>query len=401
MPQLKRLLVIVGTRPEAIKLAPVILALRATNWADVEVLATGQHRELLVDALADFAIVAEDNLLVMQPGQALSGVASRILEALDARIAASPPDCIVVQGDTTTVMAAGLAGFHRHIPVVHVEAGLRTGHLAEPFPEELNRRIVALCTALHFPPTEEMADNLRAERIPESQIVVTGNTVIDALLTIAAGSPPLPAGIPEAERLVLVTAHRRESFGPPLERALRTLRQLIDQDPGMAIAYPVHPNPNVQGAAHAILGGHPRVALLPPVRYPTMVALLRKAWVVLTDSGGLQEEAPALGKPVLVMRDRTERPEAIAAGSAQLVGTDPARIRAAVERLRDDPAAYAAMATPRFPYGDGKASARIVHALGRMLGAIPDRPAEVVAMPAARPVAEPAEVRKDRRQAAA
>jgi UDP-N-acetylglucosamine 2-epimerase (non-hydrolysing) len=391
--------VIVGTRPEAIKLGPVILALRDANWADVEVLATGQHRELLVDALADFAITADANLHVMQPGQALSAVAARILEALDARLAAAPPDCIIVQGDTTTVMAAGLAGFHRRVPVVHVEAGLRTGHLGEPFPEELNRRIVALCTALHCAPTEPMAANLRAEGVPEQSIIVTGNTVIDALLAIAAGDPPLPEGIPDCERLVLVTAHRRESFGAPLEATLRTLRALIEEDRGLAVAYPVHPNPNVQVAAQAILGRHPRVALLPPVRYPAIVALMRKAWVVMTDSGGLQEEAPAIGKPVLVLRDRTERPEAIAAGSAELVGTDPARIRAAVERLRASPEAYARMAQPRFPYGDGQASKRIVHAVGRLLGAIPDRPADVVPFSPTRPVQLPE--KRDRRQAAA
>ncbi|MCW5771575.1 MAG: UDP-N-acetylglucosamine 2-epimerase (non-hydrolyzing) [Rhodospirillaceae bacterium] len=395
----RRILVIVGTRPEAVKLAPLILALRNTNWADVEVLATGQHRELLVDALADFAIVADDNLYVMRPGQSLSGVAARILDAVDERLVARPPDCIVVQGDTTTVMAAGLAAFHRHIPVVHVEAGLRTGHLGEPFPEELNRRMVALCTALHCAPTEVMAANLRAEGIPESQIVVTGNTVIDALLTIAAGDPPLPPGIPEAERLILMTAHRRESFGAPLEGAFRTLRALIEADPGLAIAYPVHPNPNVQGAAHEILGNHPRVALLPPLRYPSIVALMRKAWLVLTDSGGLQEEAPALGKPVLVLRDRTERPEAIAAGSAQLVGTDPVRIRTAIERLKARPDLYADMAQPRFPYGDGKASQRIVQAMGRMLGVIPEQAADVVAMPAAKPAATPSA--PARRQSAA
>jgi UDP-N-acetylglucosamine 2-epimerase (non-hydrolysing) len=395
----KRILVIIGTRPEAIKLAPLILAMRESNWADVEVLATGQHGELLVNALADFAIVADDNLRIMTPGQALSGVAARVLEALDARLAASPPDCVVVQGDTTTVMAAGLAAFHRGIPVVHVEAGLRTGNFREPFPEELNRRMVALCTKLHCAPTEPMAANLRAEGIPESQIVVTGNTVIDALLSIASGDPPLPAGVPDVERLILVTAHRRESFGAPLEGALKALRQLIDDDPALGIAYPVHPNPNVRQAAQDILGRHPRVALLGPVRYPTMVALMRKAWAVVTDSGGLQEEAPALGKPVLVLRDRTERPEAIAEGSAMLVGTDPVRIRTALARLAARPEVYAAMAEPRFPYGDGHASKRIVTAVGRMLGVVPVVPADVV--PLAPPAAPELPKKKDRHQAAA
>lgn len=363
----KRVLVVVGTRPEAIKLAPVIIALRAAPWAEVEVLATGQHRELLADALADFGIVPDADLAVMRPGQALSAVAARILEALEQRFAASPPDCVVVQGDTTTVMAAGIAAFHRRIPVIHVEAGLRTGHMGEPFPEEFNRRLVALCTALHCAPTEVMADNLRAERIPESQILVSGNTVIDALLAMAARRPAAPAGLPQAERLILLTAHRRESFGAPLERALKALRALLDGDPSLAIAYPVHPNPNVQKAAHAILGSHPRVALLEPLRYPDLVATMQRAWAVVTDSGGLQEEAPALGKPVLVLRDRTERPEAITAGSAMLVGTDPAAITAAVTRLRRDPAFYAGMATPRFPYGDGRASQRIVEAIRQML----------------------------------
>jgi UDP-N-acetylglucosamine 2-epimerase (non-hydrolysing) len=363
----KRVLVVVGTRPEAIKLAPVILALRAAPWAQVEVLATGQHRELLADALSDFGIMPDADLAVMRPGQALSGVAARILEALDQRFATSPPDCVVVQGDTTTVMAAGIAAFHRRIPVVHVEAGLRTGHMGEPFPEEFNRRLVALCTALHCAPTDVMADNLRAESIPESQILVSGNTVIDALLAMAVRRPPAPAELPRAERLILLTAHRRESFGAPLERALKALRTLLDGDRSLAIAYPVHPNPNVQKVAHAIFGGHPRAALMQPLRYPQLVATMQRAWAVVTDSGGLQEEAPALGKPVLVLRDRTERPEAIAAGSAMLVGTDPSAITAAVTRLRRDPAFYAGMATPRFPYGDGRASQRIVEAVGRML----------------------------------
>lgn len=381
----KRILVVVGTRPEAIKLAPVILTLRAQPWADVEVLATGQHRELLADALADFDIVPDSNLNIMQPGQALSGVAARILDALDARMAARAPDCIVVQGDTTTVMAAGIAAFHRHIPVVHIEAGLRTGHMGEPFPEEFNRRVVALCTGLHCPPTETMADNLRAEGIPESRIVVSGNTVIDALLATAARDPAPPAGLPVAERLILVTAHRRESFGEPLERALTALRALLDKDPSLAIAYPVHPNPNVQKAANAILGNHPRVALLKPMRYPEMVATLRRAWAVLTDSGGLQEEAPALGKPVLVLRDRTERPEAIAAGSARLVGTDPKLITAEFERLRNDPFAYDDMATPRFPYGDGHAAARIADAMQAMLSGAGAGKASVLPLVPARP----------------
>jgi UDP-N-acetylglucosamine 2-epimerase (non-hydrolysing) len=365
----KRVLVVVGTRPEAIKLAPVILALRAAPWAEVDVLATGQHRELLADALSDFGIAPDEDLAIMRPGQALSAVAARILEALDQRISASPPDCIVVQGDTTTVMAAGLAAFHRRIPIVHVEAGLRTGHMGEPFPEEFNRRVVALCTALHCAPTEVMADNLRAESVPESQILVSGNTVIDALLGMAARRPAAPAELPRAERLILLTAHRRESFGAPLERALQALRSLIDTDPSLAIAYPVHPNPNVQNAAHAILGNHPRVALMQPLRYPQLVATMQRAWAVVTDSGGLQEEAPALGKPVLVLRDRTERPEAIAAGSAMLVGTDPAAITSAVRRLRSEPGFYGAMATPRFPYGDGRASQRIVEGIRAMLTA--------------------------------
>jgi UDP-N-acetylglucosamine 2-epimerase (non-hydrolysing) len=369
-----KLLVVVGTRPEAIKLAPVILALRAAPWADVDVLATGQHRELLADALSDFGIIPDEDLAIMRPGQALSSVAARILEALDQRIAASPPDCIVVQGDTTTVMAAGLAAFHRRIPVVHVEAGLRTGHMGEPFPEEFNRRVVALCTALHCAPTEVMAENLRAERVPEHEILVSGNTVIDALLSMAARNPAPPAELPRAERLILLTAHRRESFGAPLERALRALRGLLDKDPKLAIAYPVHPNPNVQKAAHTILGNHPRVALMQPLRYPQLVATMKRAWAVVTDSGGLQEEAPALGKPVLVLRDRTERPEAIAAGSAMLVGTDPAAITTAVRRLRSEPGFYPAMATPRFPYGDGRASQRIVEGIRRMLANVQGAP---------------------------
>jgi UDP-N-acetylglucosamine 2-epimerase (non-hydrolysing) len=242
----KRVLVVVGTRPAAIKLAPVILALRAAPWAQVEVLATGQHRELLADALSDFGIMPDADLAVMRPGQALSGVAARILEALDQRFATSPPDCVVVQGDTTTVMAAGIAAFHRRIPVVHVEAGLRTGHMGEPFPEEFNRRLVALCTALHCAPTDVMADNLRAESIPESQILVSGNTVIDALLAMAVGRPPGPPQQPRAERRIRITPPRPESVGAPRERARKGLGTQGDGGGRRAKADPGLPNPNVQ-----------------------------------------------------------------------------------------------------------------------------------------------------------
>ncbi len=378
----KRILVIAGTRPEAIKLAPLVLKLRATAWADVELLSTGQHRELLADALADFALTPDADLKVMQENQSLSGVAARIMSALDERIARNPPDCIVVQGDTTTVMASGIAAFHRRIPVVHVEAGLRTGHMGEPFPEEFNRRLVALCTDLHCAPTRGMADNLLAEGIPANQILVSGNTVIDAVLAVAAQRPAAPAGLPDVEKLILVTAHRRESFGAPLAGALAALRAAVDEDPSMGIAYPVHPNPNVQRAAREILGDHPRVALLPPLRYAELVATLQRAWLVVSDSGGIQEEAPALGRPVLVLRDRTERPEAVAAGSAELVGTDPLRIRAAIARLRRDPVLYAHRSLPRFPYGDGRAAERIAAAMARRLGVEPALPAAANDVPA-------------------
>ena len=365
-----KVLVALGTRPEAIKLAPVVLALNRRREFQCVLCVTSQHREMLEPMLKFFGLSPAHDLDVMRPDQKLGELTGRVLAGMDRVLEAERPDWVVVQGDTTTAMAAGLAAYYRQIRLAHVEAGLRTNDKYSPFPEEINRRLVGALADLHFAPTFAAARNLRREGVPLRSIVQTGNTVTDALLW-AAGKirkhpPPMPAGIPpsaKGRKLVLVTGHRRENFGGGLEQICLALKAAADACPELDFVYPVHLNPNVKVPVNRLLGGHPRIFLVPPVDYPVMVALLKRAWLAVTDSGGIQEEAPTFGVPVLVTRDTTERPEGIRAGNARLVGTDGAAILRWIRKLAVDPAAYARMARARNPYGDGDAARRIVEAL--------------------------------------
>lgn len=377
-------LCIFGTRPEAIKMAPVVRALRERpDYFLVRTCATAQHRDILDQVLELFGIVPDVDLDLMRPGQTPSQVAARILQQLEPVLQEERPDWVLVQGDTTTVMASAIAAHHLRIRVGHVEAGLRTGDRWNPFPEEMNRIVADHVSDLCFAPTEGARQNLLGEGIPDERIRVTGNTVIDALLWVAQ-QPPTPAiaallhrlgleGVSSTSnvepgtgnrKLVLVTAHRRESFGRPLERICQALREIAQRGEGQVqIVYPVHPNPRVQGPVHRLLGDVPAVALLPPVDYLTLIHLMKRSTLILTDSGGIQEEAPTLGVPVLVLREVTERPEAVEAGAARVVGTDRERIVEETCRLLDDRAAHAAMARRVNPYGDGRAAERIVEAI--------------------------------------
>jgi UDP-N-acetylglucosamine 2-epimerase (non-hydrolysing) len=368
-----RVLSVFGTRPEAIKMAPLALALAADARFDARVCVTGQHREMLDQVMRLFGLVADHDLAVMRPGQDLTGTATAILTGLARVFATDRPDIVLVHGDTLTTLAASLAAYWHQIPVGHVEAGLRTGDLYSPWPEEANRKLTGGLAALHFAPTQRAADNLRAENVDPATITVTGNTVIDALLDVVARlrtdrslhaevahDLPLPA---PGRRMVLVTGHRRENFGAGFERICAALARLADRFPDCDFVYPVHLNPNVQEPVNRLLSGRGNVKLIAPLDYLPFVAMLDAATLVLTDSGGVQEEAPSLGKPVLVMRDTTERPEAVEAGTVRLVGTDADRIVAEATRLLTDADAHAAMAAVHNPYGDGKAVPRIVEAL--------------------------------------
>ena len=359
-----RTLVVFGTRPEAIKVAPVIAELRARRDSEIFVCATAQHREMLDQVLRIFGVVPDRDLNVMRADQSLDDVTASVLEGVTDVIDDWRPDVLLVQGDTASAMAAALAAFYRRVPVGHIEAGLRTGIRTSPFPEEMARRIVTQIAELHFAPTRRSAENLVREHADvEGHVFLTGNTVVDAVRQIAdrlAANPPVER---RAERLLLVTAHRRENFGEPIRSICRALRAIVERHDDVEIVYPVHLNPNVQGPVRELLGGHERIQLVPPVDYEALVGLMRQAYLVLTDSGGLQEEAPVLGKPVLVLRRDTERPEAIEAGTAILVGTDEAAIVRSVEQLLRDRAAYARMAQARSPFGDGHAAERIADAL--------------------------------------
>jgi len=356
---------IVGTRPDALKMAPVILELaRHPERVRQVVISTGQHREMLQQVLDVFHIVPDHNLDVMLPGQTLAQITSRVLERLDPLLAELRPDVLLAQGDTTTTFVAGLAAFYRQIPVGHVEAGLRTDNRYDPFPEEINRRLTASLADFHFAPTERAAANLKREGIPPERIFEVGNTVIDALLEVAAR----PYGFEDAEldartsgpgRVLLVTAHRRENWGEPLRRICHSVRDLVRNFPDLQAVFQMHKNPAVRDLIQAELGAEARVLLVEPQEYVPWINLMKRSTLVLTDSGGIQEEAPALGKPVLVMRETTERPEGIAAGTAKLVGTDPVLIAREAARLLTDTAAYEAMARAVNPYGDGQSAARI------------------------------------------
>lgn len=361
----RAVLVLVGTRPEAIKMMPVVRALRSAGVA-LRLAATGQHRELLDQAFAAFGERPDLDLGLMTENQTPTEIAARVTTAVEQLLAAERPALVLVHGDTTTAMAAALAAFHAGVPVGHVEAGLRSHDLARPFPEELNRVAIDEVATLCFAPTESAAANLRRESARERTILVTGNTGIDALLQIAGeldGAAPAPAA---GRRLILVTGHRRESFGAGLERICEALLRLAERD-DVEIVYPVHLNPAVREAVLRRLTGQPHIRLIEPVGYVEMVKLMRAAAIILTDSGGIQEEEEALGRPVLVMRDVTERPEAITTGAARLVGTDPDAIVREAVLLLEDAAEYASRAKPVFPYGDGQAAGRIAKAVAEFV----------------------------------
>jgi UDP-N-acetylglucosamine 2-epimerase (non-hydrolysing) len=366
----KTILSVFGTRPEAIKMAPVIQRLAAAPKGlqlRPLVCVTAQHREMLDQVLRLFSIHPDHDLDLMREGQTLTQITAGALALLEPYLRATKPDLLLVQGDTTTTMAATLAAFYARIPVAHVEAGLRTGDPAYPFPEEINRRVTSSIATHHFAPTESARKNLLREGISEASITVTGNTVIDALLETIKTPGPLPPLPRRGTRIVLVTAHRRENFGAPLQEILRALADLAERYPDVDIVYPVHRNPNVDGPVRAALGATPGVHLLGPVDYKTFCDLMAASTLILTDSGGIQEEAPSLGIPVLVLRDETERPEAVEAGVVRLVGPHRAAIVENAAELLENPRAYAAMATRVNPYGDGHASERIVAKIAQLV----------------------------------
>jgi UDP-N-acetylglucosamine 2-epimerase (non-hydrolysing) len=362
-------LFVFGTRPEAIKLCPVIRHMKSRpNDFDVRVCVTAQHREMLDQVLNAFEVVPDRDLDIMRPGQTLSQSTSRIIAALEPILAEEKPDIILVQGDTTTTFCGALAAFYAKISVGHVEAGLRTGDPHEPFPEEMNRVLTGRIATFHFAATEGAAQNLYGEGVDPSTVTVTGNTGIDAMLHVKhALETGKLVGLngfhsDASKKLIVVTAHRRESFGDGFDRICSALTRLAQRD-DLEIVYPVHPNPNVQAAVNRHLAGQRNITLLDPMGYVPFVDLMRRAYLLLTDSGGIQEEAPSLGKPVLVLRENTERPEAVTAGTARLVGTSERRIVQEAEHLLDDPHAYQRMARPHNPYGDGNASERIADVL--------------------------------------
>jgi UDP-N-acetylglucosamine 2-epimerase len=363
-----RILTVCGTRPEAIKLAPVVHAALANGAIEHHLCVTAQHRQMLDQVLWVFGLTPQSDLDIMKPGQSLDSVAASVLGGVGQVMDAWKPDWVIVQGDTTTAFGSALAGYHRQVKVAHVEAGLRTGNLYSPWPEEGNRRLIGQITTLHFPPTESAANNLRREGFADSRIEVTGNTVIDALQWVASKVDDDESlakrfdFLDPSRRLVLVTGHRRENFDGGLDRVCRALAEIAKRD-DVEILYPVHLNPIVQATAQAVLAASPNVHLIAPQDYLPFVYLMRRAALIVTDSGGIQEEAPGLGKPVLVTRDTTERPEAIEAGTAKLIGTSSEALISEVNLLLDDAAAYAKMAQAKNPFGDGKAAGRIIDRL--------------------------------------
>jgi UDP-N-acetylglucosamine 2-epimerase (non-hydrolysing) len=382
----KTVALVVGTRPEVIKLAPVWFALKASNKLQPLLISSGQHRQMLDQALVTFGLKPDVDMELMQVQQTLPELTARVLTTATTVLREYRPDAVLVQGDTTTVLGASLAAFYERIPVGHVEAGLRTYNFRAPWPEEMNRRLTDPISRWCFAPTEWSAANLRSERVPEDAIHVTGNTVIDALLWTRAKLSRAGIGVDEmarrcgisaefanqflreaGRRFILITGHRRESFGQGFENICRAIAQLAESYPDLGLIYPVHLNPNVQEPVRRILGSNPRVALIPPVAYEDFVWLMDRSYFVLSDSGGVQEEAPTLGKPVLVMRDTTERPEGIEAGTCCLVGTEPKKILDEAARLLENAADYARRGALRNPYGEGTAGRRIVEILERDL----------------------------------
>lgn len=374
-----RVLAVAGTRPEAIKLVPILHKLRAHPDVSLQLVSTAQHRQMLDQVFGLFDVYPDIDLDIMRPNQSLNEIAQNAIAGLDAVFASHPPDIVLVQGDTTTAFAAALAAFHRRIPVAHVEAGLRTFQRYHPYPEEINRRLISQIATIHFAPTATSADNLLREGVAASAVYLTGNTVVDCLLEIAhAEARTLAEYLPRnfvngAHRLILVTAHRRENQSGAIAELCEAIAGLALMLPGTRFVYPVHKNPNVRAAVYPILSGLRNVALTEPLPYRAFVEAMALSYLILTDSGGVQEEAPALGKPVLVLRDTTERPEGVHAGSALIIGTARDRIVSETLRLMADAAEYQRMARCRSPYGDGLASSRTVQALLHHFG-MADRP---------------------------
>ena len=364
-----RVTIVLGTRPEAIKLAPVIQAFQACDALNTRVVLTGQHREMVAQVMDLFGLKADQDLNLMAPRQTLTHVTCAALQGLRDDFQLYPPQLVLVQGDTTTAFAAGLAAFYEQIPVGHVEAGLRTDNLLDPFPEEANRRLLSQISSLHFAPTLKAQANLQASGVV-GQVSVTGNTVIDALLLMAENSSEIQFdGIDwQNQRVILATVHRRENWGDRLQDIASGMRQLLNRHDDVSLLLPLHRNPTVREPLQRLLGDHPRVVLTEPLDYDRLVAAMKGCTLLLTDSGGLQEEAPALGKPVLVLRRTTERPEAVDAGTARLVGTDPSTIVEEASKLLVDPDAYEAMSKAVNPFGDGQASQRILQLCRAHLG---------------------------------
>ena len=362
----KKVMVVFGTRPEAIKMAPVIQALQQKDSILCQVTVTAQHREMLDQVLKLFKVVPDFDLNLMKQGQTLTEITTRALNGLREVIQRELPDLVLVHGDTTTTFVAALAAFYAQIPVGHVEAGLRTGNKYSPFPEEMNRKLASVLTDFHFAPTETAKDNLLREGVPSEKIFVTGNTVIDALLATVKPEYSFDSGIQTIlrkrgkSRMLLVTTHRRENLGEPMRQIYHALQSTLEMFPDTYVIFPVHKNPKVRKVVNEILGSHPRVDLIEPMDYEPFVNLMARSHLILTDSGGIQEEAPSLGKPVLVVRDTTERPEAVAAGTISLVGTKFESVFSELKRLLSDDGAYNKMATTSNPYGDGRSATRIV-----------------------------------------
>jgi UDP-N-acetylglucosamine 2-epimerase (non-hydrolysing) len=372
-----KVLVAFGTRPEAIKLAPVIRALAERPRMEVRVVTTAQHRELLDQVLDVFHITPDVDLDVMEAEQTLASLSARVLTAMDRLLRDERPDVVIIQGDTTSAMMCALAAFYRRVPVGHVEAGLRTISIDDPFPEEMNRRLASVLAAMHFAPTERARQHLVADGVPPEAVFVTGNPVVDALqqirLSRAFREVRLPVATENGTRLLLATLHRRESWGAPLTGMCRALRTIVERHGDVRLMFPVHLNPSVRRIVDAQLGGVARVTLLQPLDYVSFVRLMEASWMILTDSGGVQEEAPTLGTPVLVLRNTTERPEAVEQGVARLVGTDPDDIVAAASEVLASPTLHARMARPVSPFGDGHAAARIADVVARFAPSEPLR----------------------------
>jgi UDP-N-acetylglucosamine 2-epimerase (non-hydrolysing) len=382
MPGKKRLLLVFGTRPEAIKVAPLALALRDVEWCETTIAVTGQHREMLDQVMDLFGLRADFDLNVHSPGQSLTGVTTKVLSGLEEVLERTEPHAIVVQGDTSTTFSAALAAFYHQIPVIHMEAGLRTNDPHSPFPEEINRRLTSQLASLHLAATQNGARNLLGEGVGPDQILVTGNTVIDALHWVVDRNPDYGNEVLESiaagsRRVLLVTAHRRESWGEGMIRIGEALRTIALRYPHLEVVFPIHKNPLVRDAINPLVAGLRNVTILEPLAYGAFSRILNRATIVLTDSGGVQEEAPSLGKPVLVMRDTTERPEAISAGTARLVGTSSEAIVEAVSLLLDDEKAFYEMANAVNPFGDGFACERTIGAIAHFFG-LGERPSDFV-----------------------